>query len=325
MSILTQINKLNIPAEELVNLTDKELIRIEKRLKAEVKMGGSLDMNEVNSILKLLKDNQEELHIFLDEKFKWLRRILADPKTIVFFPLSHSGLIDLDDELQDFITVNFKTELIDYSAFCLYQNHYRALNSFLAYHPVLPEEIKEDIQGKMMQKIKFGIECIDIKVNNISEKIIHLYNPFFFRSINFLENIHFEDLINELTNSLINRVDKEKQLTRALYAMANFKSSDAEMRSVLSQNRAYAIDRGVGEVSNFKKHPKGGTTNKQLLGTSDFNLRNLMWIVVVVIFFAMRIGGTCNRSSRNNTSINVESLIEMRQKLDVLPDFNEEQ
>ena len=214
MSILTQLNKLNIPKEELVNLTEKEIIRIEKKLKAEVKMGGSLDINQVNSIVKFLKKNKYELQLFFTEKFSWFREIVTHPDELIVFPMTHAGLFKLDDELKDFVSDNFQTELTQYSALCLYNNHYRALNSFLAYSPVIPEKILEDIQLKMIQKLEYGIECIEIDVNELEKKIVHLFNPFFFRCINFLENIHFEDLMNELTNSLVENLKKKQAISK---------------------------------------------------------------------------------------------------------------
>jgi hypothetical protein len=322
MSILTQLNKLNITNKELVNLTEKEIIRIEKKLKAEVKMGGSLDINEVNSIIKLLKENKDELHLFLDDKFSWFREIVTHPDELIVFPMTHAGLFKLDDELKDFVSDNFQTELTKYSALCLYKNHYRALNSFLAYNPVIPDRIMEDIQLKMSQKLEYGIECIEIDVNELEKKIVHLFNPFFFRCINFLENIHFEDLMNELTNSLVENLKKNKQLVRALFSVGAFKSSDRELKSVISQNRNYAIDRGVGELSNFKKYPKGGTTSKKLIGNADFNARNLLWIVIVIIIFVGKIGSTCN--DNNSPKIDMsQKLIEIMERREGIFDFDE--
>ena len=297
MSLLTQLNKLNIPNEDLVNLTDNEIIRIEKKLKAEVKMGGSLDINEVNSIIKLLKDNKEELKLFLDEKFSWFRRILTNPDKLIVFPLTHPGLVNIDEELKDFVATNFQKELTQYYTLCLYQNHYRALNSFLAYNPVLPDDIIEEIQLKFIQKLEYGMECIEMNAMELEKKIEHLYNPFFFRCVNSLETIYFEDIMNDLTNSFIENLNKIKALKRGLFSLGAFKSADSELRSVISQNKNYARENGVSENSNFTKFPKGGTNLSKFSGEGGFGIGNMFWIAIVVLMLILRVGRTCNDST----------------------------
>lgn len=297
MSILSQLNKLNIPNEDLVNLTGNEIIKIEKKLKAEVKMGGSLDINEVNSIIKLLKDNKKELKLFLDEKFSWFRRIVTDPDKLIVFPLTHTGLVNLDDELKDFVATNFQKELTQYYTLCLYQNHYRVLNSFLAYSPVLPDGIFEGIQLKFIQKLEYGMECIELNAMELEKKIEHLYNPFFFRCVNSLETIYFEDIMNDLTNSFIENLNKINALKRGLFSLGAFKSADSELRSVISQNKNYAKENGVSEITNFAKFPKGGTKIGKLSGDGSFGVGNLVWIVIVILMIFFRVGRTCNDST----------------------------
>ena len=107
-----------------------------------------------------------------------------------------------------------------------------------------------------------------------------------------------------------------------MFSAGAFKSSDRELKSVISQNRNYAIDRGVGELSNFKKHPKGGTTSKKLVGNADFNARNLLWIVIVIIIFVGKIGSTCNDNNQPKIDMS-QRIIEIMEKREAIFDFDE--
>lgn len=79
MSLLVQLEKFGITKDQINNITESDIIRIEKKLKAETRFNDDISINDVESIVQSLRSNQKELVLFLQDDFVIFRRIISAP------------------------------------------------------------------------------------------------------------------------------------------------------------------------------------------------------------------------------------------------------
>lgn len=263
MSLFTQLRKLGIDIDQIANLTDESLIRVEKKLKAEARMGGDIDINEIESILDVLKNHKRELAILHREDFNILRTILENPSR--FFVLYNKVELPDNDEieaLRDFLRSYFQNELTEYIRNCISKGYYNALYSLLIYNFALPSSLLDDAQTKLRSKLDYAIECISISSSNLSDKVNHCTNPFFFRSISQIGSNYFERDVIRLTNVTLDKLKTSQLQLRLLFALGSFTALSEELKETLHSNWSYARRRGVTEV------PEDPLTGKKTGGTS---------------------------------------------------------
>ena len=308
MSLFQQLEKLNIPLEELENLTEKEIIRIEKKLKADVVFNKSIDINEVNQIIDSLKNNKVQLSKLTRKGLYWFREIVSNPHELITFPINQIPKEEADEETKQFIEDNFSKELTSYFTQCIKNNHYRALHCFLFYHNTLPNSILNEIENKLLQKIDYGIECMNIEASSLDDKIFFLYNPFFFKSLNFLDPIRVETRIPSLVNLVIQKSKTNKTLYRIHFCLGMFIPVSDNLKRIVKKNQSFAMSKGVSQQLDYKKHPKGETysvADNYQLGQLKSYLAVFI-VASILLIIAFFVGLAINSSSSETTKEKVD-------------------
>lgn len=305
MSLFHQLDKLNIPLEELNNLSEKEIIRLEKKLKAEVVLGNEIDINQVNQLIDSLRNSQDNLKYVTTQDTKWLRNIISNPRKLITFPINETPKQAAPDEAKQFIEEKFSAEITEYFSTCLKENHYRALHCLLFYHTILPNSILDEIQAKMIQKMEYSIECLNINASGLNRKIFFLYNPFFFKCLNFLDPTITESLLPTLVNLIIRKSETNKTLYRVHFCMGMYLPVSGNLKRVLKQNQQFAMSKGVSQNLDYVKYPKGETRS------SSDNLNNgqlksyfaVFVFVAIIVTASIFIAIALNSSSSNSKNI----------------------
>jgi hypothetical protein len=316
MSLFQQLEKLNIPLGELKDLTEKEIIRIEKKLKAAVVFDKSIDINHVNQILETLKDSKNQLKHVTNLNTYWFRKIVSKPNDLITFPIKETPNEEFTEETKQFIEDNFKSELTTYYTNCLKNNHYRALHSLLFYHKLLPHSILDEIQSKLIQKMEYGMECLNINASEIDKKIFFLYNPFFFKSLNFLNPLNLESIIPSLVNLIIKKSKHNNTLLRVHFCLGMYIPISDSLKRVLKQNQQFAISKGVSQNLDYKKHPKGetySTSDNYQNGQVKSYLTVFIFvgiIITIAIFIALALNNSPHKQKDIIIPVTIQTFID---------------
>ena len=268
MSILTLLNDLNISEDELKNISSKDVIRIEKQLKAKVKLDETIDINEVEKVITALKNNLTELSCFFSSDLDKLRLILT--KNGVYQLYNKPNFTNTPTtEFLSFLNLHFHDKIKEYILICISESHYNALNSCTYYHNYFDTALMDNTCNQLIKKIEFATECINIHSYDIQEKIDFLSNPYFYRCLNNLGSIQFESVISKLMSSISLVHEESIYYSKIIYALSFFNSSSTEISKTLKNNKEWAISLNVSEIvyNSESKKTNGGT---KLPGESDF-------------------------------------------------------
>jgi hypothetical protein len=260
MSILTLLNDLNISEEDLKNISSSHIIRIEKQLKAEAKFDDSIDINAVEETISVLKNNQTELIHFFSEDLSKLRLILTRNGFYqIFSPPKFS--ITSTPEFFDFFNSHFHEKIKEYVLICISESHYNALNSCTYYHVYFDHDLMDDLSNQLLKKIEFATESIRIHAHNIHDKINFLSNPYLYRCLNNLGSIQFEAAMIDLFNVVNSVLNESLFYSKIVFSQSFFNSSSKNFDDILKNNKKWAIDQGVSEITydSNSKHTNGGT------------------------------------------------------------------
>ncbi len=294
MSLIKQIENLGIPVEEFAELTEQDIIRIEKKLKAKARMDDSLDSNDVVQIVTTLRKEKNNLAILFQEEFKPLLTLLRDENRFIYVFQTQVPPLDYGVGFSRFLSENFQEEFNIYVEKCLREDHFYGLSSLLCFSSVLSAELLEMISKRLEQRIDFMIESMRLGSERIEGKTIPATNPFFYRCLNKLGAIQFETDIAMLLNTTLEHITNKVWYVRILFAIGTFEAVNANTRDVLNRNRAIAKKAGVIE----EQYPpgqlkgKGGTlvyTRPQRKPVDSKGKSSYVGLVfIVIIFFVLR-------------------------------------
>lgn len=293
MSLIKQIENLGIPVEEIAELTEQDIIRIEKKLKAQVRMDDNLSGNEVIQIVTTLRKEKDNLAILFRSEFKPLLSILRDENAFVYVFQTQVPPLNFDEDFTRFLEEGFEEVFKAYVENCLREDHFYGLSSLLCFSSVLSAELLEMISKRLEQRVDFMIESMRLGSKGIEGKTIAATNPFFYRCLNKLGAIQFETDIAMLLNTTLEYITNKVWYVRILFAIGAFEAVDANTKDVLKQNRAIARKAGVIEEQYPPGKPKGrggtlvNTRLKKKSETGKFSY--LGWIIVLVIFYSVKV------------------------------------
>ncbi len=244
MSILRELEKLNISDAEIQNMDQQSLIRTEKLLKAEVRSNPELDINQVEKILELLKEHKREFKTFFLDEFKALRHILTHD-SLIYFKFVDLSRYSYTDDFKAFLEKYFEPEIEQYINRCITEGNFRALNCILNYVKVFSFGFTQLISDKLLFKMEYCYQCIEIDSKELKVKAEPVMNLFFYRSLNQLQTIHFDHEITKLINLTVERLKKRRFLYRVLYAMGDYSPLNENLKSLIDNNKKVAYQKGV--------------------------------------------------------------------------------
>jgi len=296
------IQNLRQEGLDLVNLSESEIIRIEKTLKARIKLDQSIDINEVEAIVHLLRTQSKSLELFFHDDFIPVRNLLQN-KEFVFF---NTYLLDRasrnGEQLKVFLGTFFFDELTGYARLCFEVDHYRALFEFLNLRLILDEEITDNIRKQMERRFMLLSETFRLHANDKPEKVLPLFNPYFYRCINQLNrDAIFEVRIMNLLSLILNKQKalSKVDLIRIIFSLTFYVPVEEGNKKVWEQNRSYSSHHGAKEIkgkydeANFKggTRVKGNTIKKEYSSRSIFALI-IPFLLVIGFIYKMTISGS---------------------------------
>jgi hypothetical protein len=255
MSILSQLKNLSITPEQLAKLTSSDLIRIEKRLKAETAFNENLTINDVEDILFLLKNNKSELEFIYSDYFIFFRQLVESPNTLITFSKPRPNNLEFSDTFLEFISTYFEENINLYIANCFKEMHYNALFSLLFYHNMLNTTCQDLILKGLIEKIKYSIEAINIRPSGPFDDVTYLANPYFFRCITELESLSFQNDITTLMNLSIQNLTFDTFYSQILFSLGTYKTEEHQLKSLIAFFKTQAVQVGIRE-KHYPKHAK---------------------------------------------------------------------
>lgn len=256
------INTLTWLADEYQGRFDhspEEMIRVEKRLKAKLRMGeADLSPTIINTLLDLHRNHAKELETLVGMD---LFSILQDPEDIHVLRINDRPTF-VSAELVAFLDAYFKAELLEYTVQCIQLDHYKALHSFLAnYVRYFSVALKLEVSDKIIQKLHYCVEVVRLNSMDSEGKLTAVLNPYFFRCINTFGGFDFERSIVDLMGATIEIMGESDLMARIIYSIGLYNSPSEPLDEVLKGNRKWAQQRGVAEVDRtvLGGDPRGGT------------------------------------------------------------------
>lgn len=159
MSYLKCLKIINLNYPNLFdNLSENDLIRIEKTLKLESKINQELDINSVKIFLESLKNNKSELVYILNST-----RIIEVISNDIWQIKKHkTEVTDTHLDIKFFLTEYLLNELLLFCENCLKNEWYDQIDKLLYYKNFLPDEVILLIEKRITIKL-------DHIVNNLKK------------------------------------------------------------------------------------------------------------------------------------------------------------
>ena len=325
MSLLVQLEKFGITNDQINNITESDIIRIEKKLKAETRFNDDISINDVESIVQSLRSNQKELVLFLQDDFAIFRRIISAPDRAYVANLKRILPSECDtDSFREFIENSFSNEVDAFFDSCIQTDFYNALYTLFQFKICLSARLLDRVRSKFRSKIVYATECVRIEVKSLDTKIDYACNPFFYRVLTQLGAGQFDDEIRDLLNTSLRNSIESTLRYRLIYAMGFFGTSDANMSELLKSNQEIAYTHGVREVliSSVTQRKTGSTAiDEKLVHKPVINRRpptknvyqgrresngsaksglSIFFSIAVVVLFIIRIIAFSNRNDNSN-------------------------
>ncbi|NOQ74180.1 MAG: hypothetical protein GQ574_19385 [Crocinitomix sp.] len=264
MALIQQLQNFNLDLTKLHELSEQDLIRIEKKFKAEIRLNDSLDMNDLEQVIYVLKHHQQDMIWLMTDELKLLKSILTNPQKFIV----KKGEVSISTEIDRtafslFLENYFDKELRQYVDKCIKNDFYNAIHSLLKFQALLTPQLLNELQNKLANKLNYAVECIDISASDISRKVSYCTNPFFYRVLSQLGSGQYESDIVDLLNTTISKL-KTKELHWAIvFAMGSFAAQGEGLKDTLRGNKSTAFQRGVREtkVNRITGRATGGATS----------------------------------------------------------------
>jgi hypothetical protein len=277
------IQDLKAEGLDLENLSEIQIIRIEKTLKARIKLNQSLDINELESVIYLLRNKHEELVLLIHPDFKVIREIIENKEFIFFSTFSLYSAKLKGEKLKYFLKEFFFEELTSYARKCIEDGHYRALHEYLQVQTIFEEEILNNLRKQLELRFILLSETFRLHKDNKPEKIVPLMNPYLYRCINELNrDVAFDTKVNHFHSLILNsqkEISKD-HFIRLIFCVTIYKPIGEEYKKLAQHNHDYAVNRGAYELSDTfnKANFKGGTSSgrvkiKDLFGSENYSIR----------------------------------------------------
>jgi hypothetical protein len=249
MSLIQQLQNFNLDLAKLHELSNSDIIRIEKRLKAEVVLNDKWDMNDLERVIQVLKNHHQEMVWLMSDELKLLRNILTNPDRFLVKKTGVSIKIEIDQEkFALFLAKYFSEELNHYVEKCIKKGFYNALHSFLKFQDFLSPKFLGAIQIKLANKLHYAIECVKVSATDLERKVSFCSNPYFFRVLSQLGAGPFEEAVSDLLNIIINRLQTTNIHWAIVFAMGSFRAQSESVKKTLASNQKIAYQLGFRET-----------------------------------------------------------------------------
>ena len=275
MGLLNDIEALLPNQIDVWNLTDQELIRIEKQLKSQAKLDDSIDLNRIQVVLNMLKEHSAGLSVIYEKINVPLRMILKNPTQGYCVGVNTIRNLPAQPALEKLLADGFREDLKLYVGKCIKDNHYAGLYTLLQYSPYLAIDFLDQLNHILRQKINYIIEILRIQSSEkIAIRAEAVMNPFFYRCLNLLGPSIFTDQMRFLVNVAAAYQWDDDIKWRILFAMGSFRSVNEEFAEIIRHNHEAGYSRGIRELGYHSFHDKGGTFKRNAFDHRSYEESN---------------------------------------------------
>jgi len=284
-----EIQALKLPVR-----SDAEYIRIEKQILLQTKLGNSLDKNEAEQILTILKHYGDELNLlFRDSNLSHFLLKKRFALSEVNYQIEKSNGDAFNEFLSNYFSQNFK-ESIDYY---LKENLFSEIISLRFYTEILPVDVLEHLSNRLEIKLSNAIH----KLNSIqSESKLKveakiLVNPDFYEVLNVYPSYEVESKIRKIIDISADEINQKNGnrnnfLLKILYTMKQYDAIDEELDDIIQGNYRYAAEK-LDKIKSFFSH-----------GIGRFSFL-IVIVVLKLLFYASDYLGS-NNSDNTETEYN---------------------
>lgn len=242
----------------LENITNEDIIRIEKKLILASKINTDINRNDIDNFLSILKEYPNELNYLINETN--LVGFLNKQK----FISKKINTIKEEDDIRKFIKFSnlYLSEIFKESInFYFKEKRYSELQVLSSYNIILSTELLELIHLKLLEKLAVAQNLFSTKIesNNLIEKLSFLQSKTFYLLLSTYSSYQIDDVINNLITISAEQINSGKFKKRDNFylkfykALHNYNCTDDNLYDVIQKNYLYAKER-----LNFLPSSNGG-------------------------------------------------------------------
>jgi hypothetical protein len=242
---MLQLHLLELAKKQLPNLnleSKEDIIKIEKILKSEAKLGNHVNLNDVEHLLSFLKNYGARFMPILSQKNIEII-IKGNGDFINPIPFKSNGINE--ETLFDFQEI-FEANVYNYLNQCIKLNSWNSLKNVFVHYPFLISDYtKEKIYQTLSLKNEATISAIDndqyIEFSNVNS---YSCDVSYYTTLSAIEPHYFDDDILTINNLISKKQRNTKErlyfLGRILYAITFFEAYSDDLRNTLSSNQDIA-------------------------------------------------------------------------------------
>ena len=243
---MIQIQLLALAQKQLPNLNleeEKDLIKIEKLLKAEAKLDPKIRINDIENLLDFLKTNKGNFIPILKNK-NVMNIVDGNGKTINFAPFDFTGI---SEETLIAFQEAFSPNILNYVKLSIRTGAWNRLKSiFIHYTFLLNDEIWEVIFQSFSEKNKATMAALQhnqyIDFCNVNP---YATEPGYYELLSVMSPHYFDDEVlvinNLISDQQITNSRSKACLGKILYAATYFQAYSDNLRTTLESNQEAAL------------------------------------------------------------------------------------
>lgn len=236
MLLFRSLNDIGITRTHLSGNITVDIVRIEKQLLAQNRLNNTPSKNDIDLIIKVLKDYPDEIREICN--YECLYGILADVDARYLDRL-HSHTPEQAARIRFVISNYFNDEITAFINDSIRTEDWNKLSVLLTYKIFLSTELLESISQKLTGKFEYALLII-VRYYNIAEaqsKAAFLTQPTFFMLLGELDARYFRPYLMQLLVFMSKNHSTAKSssyLNLVVRAMCSFKPTDSQLAASLS-------------------------------------------------------------------------------------------
>jgi hypothetical protein len=254
LTIFDILKYANVKREDTPLIDEKEIIRIEKKLKAAQKLNSELSSDAVEKTINALKNNLQEIKVCYSDDllFHLFHRIkFKENAFLTVYYLKDDAFINMQSFLNKYVEEDLLIELKE----LFNQNKFKMLLKWQQINNLLPLSFKINFHLFLKEKLIYIHEILKKRPNDwvLHSKIPYAKKGDFYKLLNEREDIECEKIIY----TILSFYSQNKNYTRGrdftdalLHAMFKYKPQDIRLQSsILATSYNYAGSNRVAFIA----------------------------------------------------------------------------
>jgi hypothetical protein len=214
VSFLKALSSAGIHQDQLVDISEQDLIRIEKKLIAEQRLSGTISKNDISQAIQVLKEYPDVMQILVKYTCFWGILTGVDADELDRF-MRHTP--EELARIKHVIDTYFIDEITTYVVVCCNTDNWNNIGVLMYYRMFLSAHVMQVIAGKLRGKIEYGIALINQtpSADVLDDKLGFLCKAEFYKRLAQVNETYFGNDVKTIT-SLATK-NRENTWTRNFY------------------------------------------------------------------------------------------------------------